>query len=82
MLTDDQFNQLTFVLAVRTKDHEYVVRSPENEDAYVALWNTIHEHGVAEKWQGRRYRYWRRGDWKYWYMGALGQSRIINRVKV
>jgi hypothetical protein len=26
--------------------HEYVVRTPENEEGYVALFNLIVEHGV------------------------------------
>jgi hypothetical protein len=30
--------------------HEYVVRTPENEAAYVALFNLIIEQGVTEKW--------------------------------
>ena len=30
--------------------HEYTVRSPENEVAYVALFNLIGERGVVEKW--------------------------------
>jgi hypothetical protein len=34
--------------------HEYVVRTPENEAAYVALFNLIVEQGVHEKWG--RYR--------------------------
>ena len=37
--------------------HEYVVRSPENEAAYVALFNLIIEHGVHEMWRGRKYQY-------------------------
>jgi hypothetical protein len=38
--------------------HEYVVRTPENESAYVALFNLIVEQGVYEKWRGRRYQYY------------------------
>ena len=30
--------------------HEYVVRTPENEADYVALFNLIVEQGVHEKW--------------------------------
>jgi hypothetical protein len=30
--------------------HQYVVRTPENEAAYVALFNLIAEQGVHERW--------------------------------
>ena len=79
------FDQLKFVFAktMPTFPHEYVVRSPANEAAYVRLFETIKERGVNGRYGGRTYRYWYRGDgWKYWYMGALYQSRIINRARV
>jgi hypothetical protein len=64
--------------------HEYVVRTPENEAAYVALFTLIVEHGVAEKWRGRRYQYFYPGDgWKYWRMtNNIRQSRVLNRCRV
>jgi hypothetical protein len=64
--------------------HEYVVRTPENEAAYVALFNLIVEQGVAEKWRGRRYQYFYPGDdWKYWRMTAdIRYSRVLNRCRV
>ena len=33
--------------------HEYVVRSPENAEAYVALFKLIGENAVPEEWRGR-----------------------------
>jgi hypothetical protein len=64
--------------------HEYVVRSPHNEAAYVALFSAIMEHGVNERWEGRRKRYLYPGDgWKYWAMTTrLQESRVINRMKI
>jgi hypothetical protein len=64
--------------------HEYVVRNPENEEAYVALFNLILEHGVDEMWRGRKYQYWYPGDgWKYWRMTSdIRQSRVLNRCRV
>jgi len=64
--------------------HEYVVRSPDNEAAYVALFNAIMEHGVYGHWAGRRYLYLYPGDgWKYWAMTTeLQESRVINRAKI
>jgi hypothetical protein len=49
----------------------------------VALYNAIHDHGVWEIWpaSGHCYKYLYHGGWKYWYMGALYQSRIINRAR-
>jgi hypothetical protein len=64
--------------------HEYVVRSPDNEAAYVALFSAIIEHGVYGHWAGRRYRYLYPGDgWKYWAMTAeLQESRVLNRARI
>ena len=64
--------------------HEYVVRAPHNEAAYVALFSTIMEHGVNERWAGRYKRYLYPGDgWKYWAMTTeLRESRVINRMKI
>jgi hypothetical protein len=63
--------------------HEYVVRTPENEEAYVALFNLIIAHGVHEMWRGRRYQYWYPGDgWKYWRMdNDIRYSRVLNRAR-
>ena len=64
--------------------HEYVVRNPDNEAAYVALFRAIIEHGVDDRWAGRRYRYLYPGDgWKYWAMTTeLQESRVINRARL
>ena len=63
--------------------HEYVVRTPENEAAYVALFTLIGEQGVWEKWGRYRYQYWYPGDgWKYWRMtNDIRQSRVLNRAR-
>ena len=63
--------------------HEYVVRIPGNEAAYVALFNLIVEQGVHEKWGRYRYQYWYPGDgWKYWRMtNDIRQSRVLNRAR-
>lgn len=64
--------------------HEYVVRSPDNEVAYVTLFSAITEHGVYERWAGRHKRYLYPGDgWKYWAMTTdLQRSRVVNRMKI
>jgi hypothetical protein len=64
--------------------HEYTVRSPETEPAYVALFAAIQERGVFERYEGRKKKYLYPGDGrKYWAMTtALSQSRIINRMKI
>jgi hypothetical protein len=63
--------------------HEYVVRTPENEAAYVAIFNLIVEQGVHERWGRRKYQYWYPGDgWKYWCMTSdIRQSRVLNRAR-
>jgi hypothetical protein len=79
-----------FAKTLRHIPHEYAVRGPENEAAYVALAEAILEHGVRERYVPEKPRrpYWNRylypGDgWKYWLMTtALGQSRILNRARV
>src|SRR4051794_17718164 len=49
-------NSLSFRFARTMPEipHEYVVRSPDNEAAYVALFTAIMGHGVYERWAGRR----------------------------
>lgn len=57
--------------------HAYVVRLRENADEYAQLSQRIGKEGVTEEWKdGRRYRYWYAGGFKYWQMG-----QIINRAK-
>ncbi len=75
--------EFRFAKAMADNPHWYVVRKPENEADYVALYRAIEEHGQYEKWNGRRYKYWYPGDgYRYWYMGGLRQTNIINRAKV
>jgi hypothetical protein len=73
-----------FARTMTEAPHEYVVRGPENEAAFVLLFNTVRADGVDETWRGRTYRYWTPGDgWKYWTMtDDLALSRIINRARV
>jgi hypothetical protein len=65
-MIDLDLSRLAFKFAktMPTTPHWYVVRSPANEADYVALFHTIQEHGVREKFGKRRYRYWYSGDWK------------------
>jgi hypothetical protein len=78
-------SRLTFKFAKTMPDipHVYVVRSPENEADYVALFHIIQEKGVDERFGKRRYRYWRPGDgFKYWTMTTdVKRSHVINRAK-
>jgi len=79
------FENLKFVFAKTMPEipHYYVKRTPENEKDYVALFNAIMKVGVVQKWRGKPYRYWYRGDgYKYWATSALGQSLVINRAEV
>lgn len=63
--------------------HAYTVRSAENEQDYVALWNAIETDGVYEYYNRRKKKYLYPGDgYKYWHMGALYQSRVINRMRI
>lgn len=75
-----------FAKTMPENPHFYVVRGrpPENEAAYVRLFEAIHEHGQHEVYQRRRYRVLYLGDgFRYWAMTSrLSASRIINRAKV
>ena len=66
--------------------HEYTVRKPEAPEAeadYVALWNAIEKGGVVERFGRNRRRYLYPGDGrKYWHMGPLYQSQVINRMLI
>jgi uncharacterized protein (DUF4415 family) len=79
-------SRLTFKFAKTMPEtpHWYVVRTRANEADYVALFHTIQEKGVDERFGKRRYRYWRPGDgFKYWAMTAdVTQSHVINRAKI
>jgi hypothetical protein len=64
--------------------HEYTVRRPDREAAYVTLFNAVARDGVVESYKGREKRYLYPGDGrKYWAMTTeLGDSRVINRMRV
>jgi hypothetical protein len=65
--------------------HEYTVRRPAVETAYVALYEAIRRHGITERFERHGkvayYRYLHLDGWKYWWMGALPVSRILNRAR-
>ena len=79
-------SQLQFRVAKTMPEipHEYTVRKPETEAAYVALFSAIMERGVCEHWAGRSKQYLYPGDgWKYWAMTTeLRESRVINRMRI
>jgi hypothetical protein len=76
--------QFRFAKTMPEIPHEYVVRSSENERDYGELFDIIGREGRIEKWRGRPYRYWYRGDgYRYWAMTTdIALSKIINRAKV
>jgi hypothetical protein len=70
----------------RLQPHEYTVRHPASEPVYAALHEAIRRHGVSERYEfngkANYYRYLRFGDgWKYWAMGSLPVSRVLNRAR-
>jgi len=64
--------------------HEYIVRTPAIEEAYVALWTAIEQHGTNAKFGPYRGRYLNLGDgFKYWHMTRyVRASRVLNRDKI
>jgi hypothetical protein len=73
--------QFVFAKTMPEAPHEYTTRRPENEAAYLALYDAIKEHGRPEKWGKNRYRYLYPGDgWRYWTMGPR-YGFIINRAR-
>ena len=64
--------------------HEYAVRSPENEQEYVRMFESVRQHSIWQRWRGRKRQYWYAGDgYKYWVMTSnVHQSRILNRTRV
>ena len=72
-----------FAKSMPEAPHEYVVRTAENEDAYVELFHTIHREGEFQRFQGRRYKYWPHDGHTYWAMTTdLLKSQVINRAKL
>src|SRR5262249_25692727 len=75
----------TTAVALRQDDAAYPapVYGAETEEDYVRLYNAIEAHGRFEYYNRRHKRYLYPGDGrKYWHMGPLYQSRIINRMKI
>ena len=50
--------------------HEYTVRTPETEAAYVAIYDAIQRDGVDERYNGRKK--------KYLYPGALRGNGLLH----
>ena len=49
----------------------------------MVLWNAIDTGGVFERYGRARRRYLYPGDGrKYWHMGPLYQSRVLNRMRI
>jgi hypothetical protein len=82
----DFLDRLTFKFAKTMPQipHFYTVRTAENEADFVALFHTIRQNGLDERWGRRTFRYWYAGDgFKYWAMpDDLPRCQIINRAKV
>jgi hypothetical protein len=76
--------QFRFAKTMADLPHWYVVRSRDNEQEYVELFQKIGEHGVWEQFQGKAYLYYYPGDgYRYWRMtNDLDKSQIINRAAV
>jgi hypothetical protein len=72
----------------RYKDqpHQYTVRRPETEAAFVTLHQAIKAHGVSERYEfggkANYYRYLYLNGWRYWAMASLPFSRVLNRAKI
>src|SRR5271165_738581 len=78
-------DSLTFVFAKTMPEnpHYWVKRTPENEKAYVTLFETIWRDGTWQKFRKSRYRVWCWGEWFYWPMTKdIRQSIIINRQRL
>jgi len=62
--------------------HWYIVRSPNNEEIFLALHSAIREHGEWELFYKISRQYLYLGDgYKYWFMDEnLEKARIINRA--
>ena len=75
--------QFQFAKTMADIPHWYVVRSRDNEQEYIELFQRIAEQGVWEEFQGKPYRYYYSDGFKYWRMtDDLSESRIINRAAV
>jgi hypothetical protein len=73
--------QFVFAKTMPENPHEYTTPRPENEVAYLALYDAVKERGQWEKWGKNRYRYLYPGDgWRYWTMGPR-YGFIINRAR-
>ena len=64
--------------------HQYTVRGKGGtEEDYRTLWDVIHTTGVRGSYRGRSGKYLYPGDGrKYWHMGPLRMSRVLNRMLI
>ncbi|MDR2561613.1 MAG: hypothetical protein LBC63_07575 [Holophagales bacterium] len=71
----------TFAKTMPKCPHWYIVRSPDIEEVYIALFNATKEHGAVEHFYHTPRQYLYLGDgYKYWRMtDDLSDSKIINR---
>jgi len=71
----------TFAKTMPQCPHWYVVRSPENEEAFIEFVEYIRIHGVEEQFGQSTYLYLYLGEYKYWTMGnPVPETTIINRA--
>jgi len=71
----------TFAKTMPQIPHWYVVRSPENEEAFIEFVEFIRVHGVEERFGQSTYLYLYIGEYKYWTMGnPVPETTIINRA--
>jgi len=86
--------EFQFATTLANDPHEYVKRTPENEERYVRLFENWKKFGVWGTWHRpngpRKYKYLYPGDgFKYWAMSttihpieARLASKIINRTRI
>jgi len=67
----------------KSSPHEYALLKthPELKDDFMELARCIFEEGYDEWFYGRRYKYLKVGDFKYWSMDrTIETTDLINRV--
>jgi hypothetical protein len=63
--------------------HEYVVRTVQNQAAYLELFERIWREGERRRFGSRRYKCWRHDGYDYWATtDNPSRSEVINRAKV
>lgn len=76
-----EFHDWTYAKTMPLTPHWYIVKGKTADpEIFIEVVAFIQQNGVKEKFEGKTYKYYTLGEFKYWTMGfPPGKTTIINR---